>query len=42
LKSTCWLPKKAEGKAITGKVEGQVSDFRRFKVPSRPLVAQMV
>ena len=42
LKSTCWLPKKADGKAITGNVEGQVSDFKRFSVPSNPLVAQMV
>jgi hypothetical protein len=37
LKSTCWLPKKAEGSAITGNVEGHVSDLRRFSVLSRPL-----
>ena len=42
LKSTCWLPKKAEGKAITGKVEGQVRDFKRFNVPSNPLVSHVV
>ena len=42
LKSTCWLPKNAEGNAITGKVEGQVSDFKRFNIPSKPLLAQMV
>ena len=42
LKSTCWLPKKADGKAITGNVEGQVNDFKRFRVPKRPLVDQMV
>ena len=42
LKSTCWLPKKADGNAITGKVDGQVSDFNRFSVPSKPLVPQMV
>jgi hypothetical protein len=42
LKSTCWLPKKAEGKAMTGKVEGHVSDFKRFNVPSNPLVSHMV